>query len=269
MVYINENKLNKGYINEHNKAYIGDKLLYWNADKYNEGGGEEPDTPSDFVSDFTFNYNFNYYDETTQIVPNYPKGSLDNDLKLLSSSSLIKPTFGNDGTNKYIQVSNGYGYGLFNFNTTDNNPFNRSGNEPFTVIYKTKGGTGADLISNRSSVSNYNWMVRQYSTKATLHLSANEKGSIGTDSSVPNVIAITYDGLNLSYYNLSKNTEVTSIQDNKWGNNKSTFVVFFGSMYNGIGALTEKWSGQCYWMFHSNRILSKDEILKVANYNGM
>jgi hypothetical protein len=37
MVYINENKLNKGYINEYNKAYIGDKLLYWNADKYNEG----------------------------------------------------------------------------------------------------------------------------------------------------------------------------------------------------------------------------------------
>ena len=61
MVYINENKLNKGYINEYNKAYIGDKLLYWNADKYNYGGGEEPDEPSDFVSDFTFNYNFNYY----------------------------------------------------------------------------------------------------------------------------------------------------------------------------------------------------------------
>ena len=41
LIVINENKLNKGYINEYNKAYIGDKLLYWNADKYNEGGGEE------------------------------------------------------------------------------------------------------------------------------------------------------------------------------------------------------------------------------------
>ena len=36
MVYINENKLNKGYINEYNKAYIGDKLLYWNADNEQE-----------------------------------------------------------------------------------------------------------------------------------------------------------------------------------------------------------------------------------------
>ena len=36
MIYINDNKLIRSYINNYNKSYIGDKLLYWNVNNYNE-----------------------------------------------------------------------------------------------------------------------------------------------------------------------------------------------------------------------------------------
>ena len=81
MVYINENKLNKGYINEYNKAYIGDKLLYWNADKYNEGGGDKwitltSDTPryipmQKFRIDITDPGTSGHYFITFSATPNY------------------------------------------------------------------------------------------------------------------------------------------------------------------------------------------------------
>ena len=109
-------------------------------------------------------------------------------------------------------------------------------------------------------------MVRAYNSNATLHL-VSEKGSIAKDAT-PSIIAMVINGSSLTYYNITRGTTSTSTLINSiFTSNKSSGIVFFGSMYGSWGSLSERWTGNCYWMFCARRVLSEDEINKVVEYN--
>lgn len=223
---------------------------------------EENARDCQFVTDFVFNYNFNNYNNG--VVANHPFASWDYDLQLYGT-----PVIENDGENNYVKVTGGDTYSYYKFNSAEENIFNQTENG-MTFICKISGGTGPDLFSNRWG-DGYAYMVRPYADHMTLHTTNGEQSQMNT-STQPCVYAITVDENNfITYYNLTENT-TTNVDDGGSIKDMNTGVVWFGSNYissDAFTSLTEKWTGNCYWMFVANRVLTKDEIDIVADVNGM
>ena len=215
-----------------------------------------------FVSNFIFNYNFNDYNNG--VVPNHQNASWDYDLQLYGT-----PVIENDGENNYVKVTNGDTYSHYKFNSAGENIFNQTENG-MTFICKVSGGSGADLFSNRWG-DGFGYMVRPYADHMTIHTKNGEQSQMNTSTN-PCVYVITVDENNfITYYNLTENT-TTNVTNGGSIKDKNTGVVWFGSNYISSGAftsLTEKWTGNCYWMFVANRVLTKDEINLVVDLNGM
>lgn len=215
-----------------------------------------------FVSDFIFNYNFNDYNNG--VVANHSLASWDYDLQLYGT-----PVIENDGENNYVKVTGGDTYSYYKFNSAEENIFNQTENG-MTFICKVSGGSGPDLFSNRWG-DGYAYMVRPYADHMTLHTTNGEQSQMNT-STHPCVYAITVDNNNfITYYNLTENT-TTNVTNGGSIKDTNTGVVWFGSNYIRSGefnSLSEKWTGNCYWMFVANRVLTNDEINLVANINGM
>lgn len=228
---------------------------------------EENSTECQFVNDFLFNYNFNEYNNG--VVPNHLNASWDYNLQLYGT-----PVVENDGINNYIKVSSSDAYSYYEFNSSDENIFNQTENG-MTFICKVSGGSGADLFSNRWG-NGYSYMVRPYEDYITLHTTEGEKNQMYTTTK-PCVYAITVDENNfITYYNLTEDR----IYERPFAGgsincNTNTGVVWFGSNYSYTTApppnasLSEQWSGNCYWMFCANRVLTNDEIKMVSQINGM
>jgi surface protein len=259
-----------GYFCINGNKYAKEEIIFYDhpnitySGEYITGGLiEENAEDCQFVSDFMFNYNFDDFNENTYVIPNHPSASFQQDLQL--QGSLV---YNNDGEHSYGTITNSSAYGVFNFGSEQDNPFNSSNNEAMTFIFKVKGGNrGTDLISCRGN-SSWNWMVRPYKNYATLHTGNGECADIGYDNpDVPNVIAITFDGTKVKYYNLTDGTS-NECSDGRWGGN-SELLVFFASMYSGVNnGITEEWDGNCYWMFCAKRLLDENEINSVAYFNG-
>lgn len=253
--------------NKHSKEEIifYDHPYITHSGEYVMGGMiEENAEDCQFISDFMFNYNFDNFNEESYVISNHPDANFQQDLQL--QGSLI---YENDGEHNYATINYSSAYGVFNFESIDNNPFNCSNGETMTFIFKTKGGnSGTDLISCRG-MNSWNWMVRPYRSYATLHTGNGECGQINyNNSDEPNVIAITFDGVTVKYYNLTDGT-YSECDNGNWGG-KSELLVFFASMYSGInGGISEQWDGNCYWMFCAKRLLSENEMNIVADFNGM
>ena len=259
-----------GYICSSGNKYSKEEIIFYdhpyitNSGEYVLGDMiEENAEDCQFISDFMFNYNFDNFNEESYVLSNHPDANFQQDLQLQGSLSL-----NNDGEHKYATINYSSAYGVFDFGDRDNNPFNCSNGESITFIFKTKGGNnGTDLISCRGS-QGYNWMVRPYRSYATLHTGNGECGQINyNNSDEPNVIAITFDGVTVKYYNLTDGT-YSECSNGNWGS-YSEILVFFASMYSGISnGISEQWDGDCYWMFCAKRLLSENEMNIVADFNG-
>ena len=130
MIYINNNKLIRSYINNYNKSYIGDKLLYWNVNNYNEES-----------LCYTYDLN-NQWQESTL--------SLDGHIVLESFSNYYKP---NSVSRMRIYLN---GCETFNFKYYSNG----EDNYDYTII----GKLDTDLSSlNTNTVTSTTYT--QYTTK--------------------------------------------------------------------------------------------------------
>ena len=249
MIYLNSDIINK--IGNSNRLYYNGSIVYQG---YTTGGGSTgdyslPDVP------FMFNYNAKQY--SNGVIPNAAGALFEYDC-ILSNTNVVEYygdylTFNADGNFSHI------------YNSSTDNPFNRSGNQPMTIIMKTKTVNNSGInhpLANRGS--SYNWMCRISNGLQWLHTS---KGSYSTAISVPytygieNIVAYRCLNDGNGFAQNYTTGEIGNITSTSWGS-ASNEINFFDGGYSG-----EIFLGDFYWMYLSNEQLTDEQIQQVIEYN--
>lgn len=249
MIYLNSNVINK--IGNSNRLYYNGSIVYQG---YTTGGGSTgdyslPDVP------FMFNYNARNY--SNGVIPNAAGALFEYDCTL-SNKNVV------DYYGDYLTF-NGDGNFSLNYSSSSNNPFNRSGNQPMTIIMKTRTvnnvGNNHPLANRGSS---YNWMCRISNGYQWLHTS---KLSYSTAISVPytyrseNIVAIRCLNDGNGFAQNYTTGEIGNITSTSWGS-ASNEINFFDGGYSG-----EIFLGDFYWMYCSLEQLTDEQIQQVIEYN--
>lgn len=254
MIYLNSNIINK--IGNSNRLYYNGDIVYQG---YTTGGGSTgdyslPDVP------FMFNYNAKNY--SNGVIPNAAGALFEYDCTL-SNTNVV------DYYGDYLTF-NADGNFSHNFSSTSNNPFNRSGNEPMTIICKSKIPTDTEqhILANRGG--SWNWMVRIGDTynninQAWLHTSKSSAGNnmirVPITVDVPNIVAFRCLNDGNGYAQNYTTGEIGATTRTGWGSN-SNEINFFDGGYSG-----EIFLGDFYWMYCSLEQLTDEQIQQVIEYN--
>jgi hypothetical protein len=253
MIYLNTNIINK--IGNSNRLYYNGSIVYQGYTT----GGDIPDIPDGDYSlpDVPFMFNYNARDYVDGVIPNADGALFEYDCTL-SNRNVVDYygdylTFNADGNFSHI------------YNSSTDNPFNRSGNQPMTIVMKTRtvdnGGDNHPLANRGSS---YNWMCRIGSGYQWLHTS---KSSYYSAISVPYVYGseniVAYRCLNDGNGFVQNYTtgEIGATTRTGWGSN-SNEISFFDGGYSG-----EIFLGDFYWMYCSLEQLTDEQIQQVIEYN--
>ena len=213
---------------------------------------------------FICNYNARDYIPSTHTIPKTTGQIFDQDLVLSADPSAY--------TADHITI-NGQ-YFDYQFNSASDNPFNRSGSQPITIVAKTSKGVDNSgehtIVSSRDS-SRLCWLLFNPANGATndkvfLHDNSHRYyyntpcASITTE---PNIYAIRVN--NGSGYGISYTDNTTGSTMTVGYGNGSTRVGFFTDAYRTGGF--EMWRGDFYWIYISTEALTDEEIQQVIEYN--
>ena len=210
---------------------------------------------------FLVNYNAKQYDPSTHTIPQTTGQLFAYDLVLNGAAASY--------TSDSITVNGQYMEAQFN--STSENPFNRSGSDSQTIIMKLKQGTqttGARaILSNRGN--NYNWMVFNPANGSPLvvvflHTSNGTYNQVPNitmvDTTIPNIFAFKVNSGTGTSYNYTTQTS-GSTYNISWGGTSNKITFFIGISSGEI------WRGEFNWMYVSNEALTDDQIRQVINYN--
>ncbi len=206
---------------------------------------------------FLFNYNALQYDAETLTLPKTRGQLFDEDLVLNTA-----PTY--NAGDPYMHI-NGNTRVSFNFDTVNDNPFNRdASNSTFTFIYKTIFSSNT-LFANRRTSGTYNYMVRRnvFHTQNPYQLNL----AMPTDQAYVMYIRVNADGTGEKKCVTTNQTVTTN--NIQWGT-ASASINFFFDYYLGYETSTmpqEHFNGDFYWMYCSNEVLTDEEIQQVIDYN--
>lgn len=251
MIYLNSNIINK--IGNSNRLYYNGSIVY---QSYTTGGGSSgdyslPDVP------FMFNYNAKNY--SNGVIPNAAGALFEYDCTLSNKNVVdyygVYLTFNADGNFSHT------------YSSSANNPFNRTGSQPMTIVMKTRtvnNGGDNHPLANRGTDYNYNWMARIGSGYQWLH---TNNSYYSNAISVPYV----YGAENIVAYRCLDNGKgyaqnystgvVGEIKNTNWGRSTNT-INFFDGGYSG-----EIFLGDFYWMYCSLEQLTDEQIQQVIEYN--
>lgn len=258
MIRVGNNKINK--VGGSNKLYFDNGVIYQSYNFISSVVPDVPDTPEGEFSlpdvPFFFNYNAKNYEDGTLF--NVAGAIYDENITLSNNITRFEPNYLYNDNNAYF--SNW-------FDSNSENPFNRSGNDPITIIVKTHSdqqyGT-THIFSNRGK--SYNYMVRNTNQYAFLHTSngTDSNGiSVLLDYSQPNIYAFRCNsegkGYAENYTTGIKGTE----RDTNWGDASDGFGMFCG----GYTFERERYQGKFYWIYASPEELTDEQILQVISYN--
>ena len=248
MIYLGENKINK--IGNGNRVYVGSNLIYQHIID-----SSEPSTPTLSLPDVPFFFNYNAKDYADGVIPNADGAEFGEDLVIAPLSV---------GSN-YIKLDT-YSFDKA-YDTEAQNPINRSGNDPLTIITKTKGlqGKTLHLLSNRNG--GYNYMLRVGGNNIWLHtLNSSQTSSINVpfDFSQPNICAIRCLNDGYGYAENYTTNEVGPMKQTKWSEVSRGFSLFGG----GTSGLYENFlNGEFYWIYITTEQLTDEQIQQVINFN--
>lgn len=249
MIYLNSNIINK--IGNSNRLYYNGSIVYQG---YTTGGGSTgdyslPDVP------FMFNYNAKQY--SNGVIPN-AAGALFKYDCTLSNTNVV------DYYGDYLTF-NGDGNFSHQYSKSSDNPFNRSGNDPMTIIMKTRtidNGGDNHPLANRGGSGN--WMCRIGNGYQWLHTINN---SYSFAISVP----YTYGSENIVAYRCLNDGqgfaqnyttgEIGNITYTLWSSASNEINFFDG------GFVGEIFLGDFYWMYCSLEQLTDEQIQQVIEYN--
>jgi len=211
------------------------------------------------VSSFMFNYNAKDIDTQNHIIPNTDGAEWEEDLKF--NSSHYSPH------GEYIHIYPGTYYS-HQFNSENDNPFNRQGHQPLTIIAKVKG-----YYSNNFSIfacrgNNYNYMLREGDKNVNYFYLHDSRGydtaPFLNTNTLPNIVSAKVSNKGIVTLH-SWTDNVSSIPTEiQWGSPSDGIAIFAGQYYGG-----EFWEGDFYWIFLSLKELSDEEIQNVINFNEM
>lgn len=254
MIYLNRNIINK--IGNSNRLYYNGSIVYQGYTT----GGDEPDIPDSEYSlpDVPFMFNFNAKQYNNGVMPN-ANGALFAYDCTLSDTSVV------DYNGDYLTF-NGDGNFSYRYSNDADNPFNRTGNDPLTIVMKTRtSNIGSDNhpLANRG-VLHYNWMCRIGDGYQWLHTYNN---SYSNSIAVPytydseNIVAIRCLNDGNGYAQNYTTGEYGDIVMTSWGNACNEINIFDG------GYSVEIFLGDFYWMYCSLEQLTDEQIKQVIEYN--
>ena len=214
---------------------------------------------------FLINYNARDYNDSTHTIPKTSGQTFDEDLVLNAPACAY--------TSDHITVDGQYFQKYFS--DANDNPFNLTAQDPFTIIAKTSKGLDASgehsIASVRSEYGGFSWMLfngGNGSDNNTVFMHNSERYASNTPSitltTEPNIWAIRI--ANGSGYG-------ESITDNTTGTTQT--VRYDGLSPDGFGIFTdtfqstgfELWRGDFYWIYMSKEALTDEEIAAVINFN--
>lgn len=253
MIYLNSNIINK--IGNSNRLYYNGSIIYQGYTT----GGDAPDIPDGDYSlpDVSFMFNYNARNYSNGVIPNADGALFEYDCTL-SNTNVV------DYYGDYLTF-NGDGNFSLNYSSSSNNPFNRSGNQPMTIIMKTRTVNNSGInhpLANRGD--NYNWMCRISNGYQWLHTS---KMSYSTTISVPytygieNIVAYRCLNDGSGFVQNYTTGEIGATTRTSWGS-ASNEINFFDGGYSG-----EIFLGDFYWMYCSLEQLTDEQIQQVIEYN--
>ncbi len=230
-----------------------------NIGEVSGGTATLPDVP------FTLNYNAKNYDASTHVITK-TSGQLNNIDAVITGTTSSISDYSSDG---YIRLTGSSSTPLRArvSNSSVNGYFNRSNTNPnLTIIAKIltqNSNTADDVLVNRESYSNYNWMYRHKPSLVTLH-GSSEQGSIAVSNTVPNICsARVASNRLLTYNNWTQNTTSTYSNFN-YGRTTSDGGALFCS-YTTYNELF--WKGDFYWIYMSQNTLTDEQVQQVIAYN--
>ena len=214
---------------------------------------------------FICNFNAKDYDASTHTIPKTTGQIFDQDLVLNANPSAY--------TSDHITV-NGQ-YFVHQFSSANLNPFNRSGNQPLTIVAKTSKGfytSGEHTIVSSRDSGNINWLLFNPAngadnSKVFLHDRDHRyyyETPCATITTEPNIYAIRVN--NGSGYGMSITDNTTGSTQTVTFGIGATRVGFFTDSYNASVGF-ELWTGDFYWIYISNEALNDSEIQEVIDYN--
>ncbi len=206
---------------------------------------------------FVMNYNAKRYSSSTKSIPAESGASINKALTLSTAPS----GFSGD----HLTISNNT-YSIFTY-TTSTNPLQLNASNPnMTIVIKAKTTQGENIIANRSSNDDYNWMARLNGDRDWISFHTG-KPNVDVGQTV-NVVTKP----NVFYYRISNlNVEIKSVTDNRSntifnaeaGKNSNSFAFFRGYTDDDI----EYWYGDFYWIYISRSVLTDEQIQQVIDYN--
>lgn len=266
MIYLNSNVINK--IGNSNRLYYNGDIVYQG---YTTGGGSTGDYS---LPDVPFMFNYNARDYVDGVIPNADGALFDENLVLVNQQNITK-------NGDYITINNNCAYTKL-FNSTTNNPFNRtSTNSTLTLIAKAKTDKSDGyqyILGNRSDTSicngegiyigrnggSYAYMFIWGIDNAWLHTKHTSETtciSVPIDYTQPNIIGIRCLEGDRGYAQNYTTNVTTEIKNTGFQNQSSRIQILGGSFPNEI------FLGDFYWVYCSLEQLTDEQIQQVIEYN--
>lgn len=207
---------------------------------------------------FLCNYNAKQYISSSYTFPMAEEQTVRKNLVLDKTSVTAHTDSG------YCSISNNEC--IFNFNTAANNPFNRyntTTGRSLTIVYKTSSFSH-NLFANRgyrsgSTGDYYNYMVRD-----TIFHTSNSNFLRMTASTSPYIMYARINADGTSEKKCVTTGQIVTASSVSYGNAPSSCAFFKGF---GGSSLAENYSGDFYWIYISNEVLTDAEIQQVIDYN--
>lgn len=213
---------------------------------------------------FVINYNARDYVPSTYTIPKTSGQTLDMDM-VFSGGAITKAT-------DHITTENTEVVSIFNFPTTDANPFNvTSTNNNLTLVFKAKYANPSvsrgDIFRNISTTQ-INWTIRIGSREN--YPASNTKVSFCHNNSVPNFDqGLSYTCGDTITAVVSVNNGVFTIKNLSTSETTTPITISSNGGYGQPANVLTMWGivGDFYWCYASREVLTDEEVQQVIDFN--
>lgn len=201
---------------------------------------------------FWVNWNARNYDSATHTISKESGQLFSEDLVLRNAAQTY--------TDTYVTIDSINSRVDFNFNSTSDNPFNRTASTAsMTFIAKVASSSNVWFVSNRKD-GTVGWMVKLGKPKYQMAYTDNYNEY--SSSTTPTIFTWRCGNGTQQWIDHTNNVVGTPYADTTWVGLETTRTTFLGG-----NTSLENWTGDFYWLYISPEVLTDAEIQAVIDYN--